>query len=554
MDNVIPPLSSPNLNNPAPDKVVSGEVENVSGALQNIRPTESLLLKILMSDESSLSGTVKINLNGKEVEVPVKIAVEGRLELPTREDNRAVVRLFGPDNSQARILSINNDNPGKFISAEFSSEQSATAVPLIVDTGNALKNVSLHPLDLSSLIERVAKEVDLPQAAVSGLKEGLADGKVILSLSAVVENMGSGKELKKMDNAVNNSLERLKLILNNFSRDGDFDTASLKEALNQIKSEILPFKNMPLPGAAVTADAGNLIAVRTRLGNVLLDMAPVLDSAVKITDGTPLILEIKDFVFTDKPGTVSLNDLLSSQKLTDELAGLKPLPENSRPNAPKRPVIFKILEPLKNSPHADLSARILEKMPGQNQKMLANLVSFMKGAVNNDLSRWLGKEVVQDLKMAGSEGQEAAARLNNFMTASVREGVSWRLVEIPFLSGEQLSKIRVAVKKTDEEEGGDNRNRKKASGLRFVVDTSFSKLGDFQFDGFAIEKEKRFDLIIRTSRAVEDDLYANLLRIFKNTLHELDYTGNVKLNVKENFIKVCEDAFTDKTLQTGIYI
>lgn len=554
MDNLIPPLSSPNLNNSAPDKVVSGELENVPPAVQNIRPTESILLKIIMSEDSSLSGTVKLNINNQEVEIPLKISVDGRFSLPERDNNQAVVRFSGPDNSNVKILSINNDNPAKFFSPASALQAADVASPLIIDTGNAIKNISLHTLDLGTLIEKTAQSVKLPEAVTAELKSAFGDSKVLLSLAGLVENPGSGKELKKLDTIIGNSLERVKLILHNLNRGDDAGGSAVKEAFEQIKSEILPFKNMPLGGTAVTADTGKLIAVKTLLGNILIDSSPAADTAVKITGGTPLVLEIKDFVFPEKNGGAALGELLSSQKLIDEIVGLRsPLSDSSHQSPQSRPVIFNILEPLKNE-YADLSAKILDKMPGQNNKMLTNLVGFMKGAVNNDLSRWLGKDILQELKQAGSEGQEIAARLNSFMNVSVREGVSWRLVEIPFLNGGQMNKIRVAVKKQNEEDEKELKNRKKASGLRFVVDTSFSKLGDFQFDGFAAEKEKRFDLIIRTSKAVDDGLYANLLRIFKTTLHELDYSGNVKLNVKENFIKVCDDELINETLKTGIYI
>lgn len=555
MDNLIPPLTSPNLNNPASDKVVSGELENVPEVLQNIRPTESVLLKIILSEDMGLSGTVKLNVNNQETEIPLKINIEGRLELPERTDNQAIIRFSGPDNSTVKIITINNDNPAKFLTSPLSTQNSLSAAPLIVDTGNALKNVSLHPLDLGMLLEKTAQPLNLPPQVIAGLKEGFGDSRVLLNLSGIVESPGNGNELKKLDTIIGNSLERVKLILNNLGHNDDSDGTMVKEVLQQIKNEILPFKNMQLPGVALTGDANKLIAVKTRLGNVLVDAGSALDAMVKISDGTPLIIEIKDFVFSNKNPAPTLGDLLSSQKLIDEIVGLRsPLSDNSHLSSPAKPAIFGILEPLKNSLHADLSAKILDKMPGANSKMLVNLAGFMKGAVTNDLSRWLGKDIVQELSQSGVEGQEVGARLNNFMNVSVREGVSWRLVEIPFLNGDQLSKIRVAVKKNEDEDEQPHNKRKNTSGLRFVVDTCFSKLGDFQFDGFAVEKEKRFDLIIRTSQAVGDNLYANLMRIFKTTLHELSYSGNIKLNVKENFIKVCDDELMNETLKTGIYI
>ena len=86
-----------------------------------------------------------------------------------------------------------------------------------------------------------------------------------------------------------------------------------------------------------------------------------------------------------------------------------------------------------------------------------------------------------------------------------------------------------------------------------MVDTNFTKLGRFQFDGYSLARDKRFDLIIRTERFVGNDLCANIMHIFKTTLHEVGYVGTIKVNIKENFIKIGEDISND-ILPTGIFI
>ena len=105
----------------------------------------------------------------------------------------------------------------------------------------------------------------------------------------------------------------------------------------------------------------------------------------------------------------------------------------------------------------------------------------------------------------------------------------------------------------DEEEKKKSREIRRF-GTRFVVDTSFSRLGSLQFDGYALAKDKRFDLIIRTERDIGSDFCANVMRLFKATLHEEGYAGTVKINVKEKFIKICDDSAESQTLADGIYI
>ena len=87
-----------------------------------------------------------------------------------------------------------------------------------------------------------------------------------------------------------------------------------------------------------------------------------------------------------------------------------------------------------------------------------------------------------------------------------------------------------------------------------MIDTSFSRLGNFQFDGFSLERERRFDLIIRTEKAIPQGLIAEMMRLFKTGLHQVDYVGNININVKEKFIKVCEDNGETAISRDGIYI
>ena len=86
------------------------------------------------------------------------------------------------------------------------------------------------------------------------------------------------------------------------------------------------------------------------------------------------------------------------------------------------------------------------------------------------------------------------------------------------------------------------------------MDTEFTRLGGFQFDGFSFAKDRRFDLVIRTQKNIDDDLYANIIKIFKTTLHDLQYVGNIKINLKENFIKISENNTGDKFISQDLFV
>ena len=131
--------------------------------------------------------------------------------------------------------------------------------------------------------------------------------------------------------------------------------------------------------------------------------------------------------------------------------------------------------------------------------------------------------------------------MQQFVYTSHREAVGWRMIEIPVLSGDVLSRIRLAVRKQQDEDEKDNTPASRTENTRFIIESNFSQLGQFQFDGLAFEKQRRFDLIIRTSAALPDDIYTHIMSLFKTTLHNLDYSGTININFKEKFIKPWED-------------
>lgn len=147
-----------------------------------------------------------------------------------------------------------------------------------------------------------------------------------------------------------------------------------------------------------------------------------------------------------------------------------------------------------------------------------------------------------------------AAKLGSLFAGARQDSIAWRIVEIPYYTGEFISKIRIAVRNLADEEEENKKTKREKYGTRFVVDTVFSRLGNFQFDGYSLEKDRRFDLVVRTEKNIGEDLIADIMRVFKTTLREMDYSGTIRVNVKEKFIKICDDKTGNELLKNGIYI
>lgn len=593
MDSLISPIASPNLNLSGSDKVVSGEIEALPINATGLKPGESLLLRVLLSENSGMPDTavtsLKISLSQTDNSRPAEIKLDTPLQLPEKAENLIAVKIqsVSPEKVEVKLISINNEPPAKFIASSRLPLQpekplipSQTAAhplsdnrgqvlataekPLIVETGTAAKNVVFHDLELPQLIENIAKPLNLPENVLTQITNAFQGAKISVGLNSfVTEQIPAGRTVAKnpdyallpeIDKPLQRAVERLRPVLTGFAAQITEEKAQpeqIRRMMAQIKNEMLPYQGQPFSGEAVIRPDNSVLAFKTVLGNVLPE------TVLKAEDGAKAVLEIKNISFPERAALSPLESLMASVRLIEEAP--KPallLPVENRPAiSPAGHNIVSLLEPLKAPELQNISSKIIEKLPAfESNKMLANTVNFIKGAVTGNLEAWLGKETLNELKAAGAEGQEMTARLENLMNTSVRESVSWRQVEIPLFDGGEINKIRIAVKKPDDENEKQKAADKKQQGVRFVVDTGFSKLGAFQFDGFSIEKERRFDLIIRTSKALGNDLYANILRLFKTTLNDLEYSGNVKINVKENFIKVCEDNQYGETLKSGIYI
>ena len=200
-----------------------------------------------------------------------------------------------------------------------------------------------------------------------------------------------------------------------------------------------------------------------------------------------------------------------------------------------------------------LYEKVAAKLPADNESMLQNMVAFTKATVKNDIRHWLGNDIVTELENKGDTGKAVLAELQSTLQGNNRQSPLWRVIEIPYYVENHMEQIRLAIKQYPDEEENENTPKEKF-GTRFIVDTNFTQLGAFQFDGFSFAKDRRFDLIIRTARYIEDDLYTNIIRIFKQTLNDVQYVGNIKINLKENFIKISENNSDDNVLAQGLFI
>ncbi len=534
MSTIIPPITTPDISTGTETTLPNGSIEGSGTVLEGLKPGANLQITLPSLSQGNLNLSVKIEINNQTLEIPLKLNANQTPQPDALEAGEIPAEIKVLNNHQGEIgfkfVSINNQSPEKFIaqskvptSTPETLSKPQTAPVIISGAENTVRpEITLHEMSLPKILTSLSGENKLPPE-VQNLVDG---GKLEFAFNKVVQTPTQSSQSLSPDTQT--ALLNLKTALTTG------DARAITSALQSLQGKIFP---------AITqtrADIG-LTSFQTPLGEV------VSQTPLKLENNLPIELVVKNITVKTLPTEV-LDTLSASAKLLEDMASLPVLNK-------EQPIVSKnILETLKNLPlPLDIKQEVVSKLPTPNKQLLSNLSNFVKAAVHQEVKEWLGPQLSELVLSSGPEGKEALQQLSQSLNATLRETSTWRMVEIPFYTGEDIEKIRLAIKKYNEDEEENQNSSRQKYGTRFLIDTNFTRLGRFQFDGYSLVRERRFDLIIRTEKYVGNDLCANLMRIYKNTLHELDYAGTIKINVKENFIKISEDE-ENKTLSEGILI
>ena len=482
-----------------------------------IESGQTLLLNI--NDNNSLLIT---NINGEKIVVPPEtLSVDKNIPLSNKEPVVLEVRVGAIQNQTAKvqILNINGQEPGNYVRAQQGAETTniseSSPVAVIKDISNP-QNIPLQTVNLEKTVQQEIQNLPLLPQQKEQLQTALQQVEIKLQV-----NQLSGDAQVPVIKPENSAV-----------------IAKVNQHLSQIP-QMLNSTTQPQEQASV---------IQNTVENVIKDLTTLIGEKM------PAVMGDKGFVseLGNVPMEIPLQlpeGLVAELKIVDILFQAQQSPEVSLPPSPLEKMSQSIQQLQKENPQ--VYQQIIEKLPADNEKMLSNMVMFSKAAAKGDVHQWLGQEIVQQLENQGQTGRAVLNDLQNALQNSNRQTPQWRIIEIPYYVDNQLEKIKLAVKEYPQEDKEENQQQK--FGTRFVVDTNFSQLGAFQFDGFSMARDRRFDLIIRTQNNIDNDLYANIIRIFKTTLNDVNYSGNVKINLKENFIKISENN-NSNFLNEGLFV
>ena len=189
---------------------------------------------------------------------------------------------------------------------------------------------------------------------------------------------------------------------------------------------------------------------------------------------------------------------------------------------------------------AQFSAAIARPGP----QLAASMLFFLAAVRGGSLGGWLGKDTSQALEK--SHGRLLSTLSGDFQSLSrASEGgpetAGWRAFFMPIQNQDALEQMRLFIlpppfERNEEETGGDGEENSNNGGdaeTRFVVDLMLSGLGPFQIDG-SVAKQS-MSLLIRTHRALQPQMRADIIEIFEKTAGRTGMSGAVSFKVQKEF-------------------
>lgn len=566
MDNIVTPPLSPGL---PPSGVAAEGSGRLTGLLpENLvfRPGETLLLETLLATDGIASGTtaaktffsVSLLHNGQSF--PLTLKLEAPLPLDTSRPHQLEAKIAAssaPDSGlTVRLTSVDQRSLPLFLRENTSlSPSRPTASPAIIqDAGNPSARLEILPLPLKPVIQNLMTEFKISPSVAARINDRLPPVEVKAEFLRISPQSGINPEI----------LAPLRQTLRQIAA----APADVEPHINRMIRQINELNGQTLTALPRPVTSGEAPLLVSPLGPLSiqppLKLAPGDALVLQITDilrpvqASPLPAQEPPLPLLEKVAAV-LSRLPGTEALRPEILA-ESLSRSFRSSQAETSGFLRIISPLLTEKTAEnpvlnsLLSAIAEKIPAPGPRMLANLHNFYRAAHTREPSRWLGSELVQKLETQGAEGRQVLAGTTDFFAAQTREGISWRQVEIPFFDGSQFNQVRLAVKKKNPQEEDGSPAFAPSSGTRFLLETDFSRLGSFQFDGFSRTEDRHFDLIIRTSRTMPKDFCAHVINLFKTSLYDVNYGGSIKINQLEPFFKVMDETAAPDVTRNGVYI
>jgi hypothetical protein len=286
-----------------------------------------------------------------------------------------------------------------------------------------------------------------------------------------------------------------------------------------------------ITGTFMAFDASGDATFQTPLG--ILKMPQGVFGNLRLSPGTPLTFDVTGFRLASagaiKPGALASSTYSNITGMTATLTD-----------------IFTIIQSVNPQAATELASR----MPQTGANFTGSTLFFIAAMTGGDAGKLLGQRTVSILEQ---QGRGDLVRKLGADFAVARSGLgettpsqNWQLFYIPLMHEQEIHPVRMFVKKDRENE---EKNKKKKTDTRFIIEVSLSVLGDIQIDGFVKHKEKglQFDLMLRTLQPLLPEDEKAIFEIYNNAAQIAGFTGSLNISAVKDFpVKPMEDMLGSK--------
>jgi|GEM_PF-1665795 len=181
---------------------------------------------------------------------------------------------------------------------------------------------------------------------------------------------------------------------------------------------------------------------------------------------------------------------------------------------------------------AGMTRQAVEVMlPTVGPRLAPGMLFFLSAILTGDVRRVLGDDAH---RLLSRSAPNVLDRLTGELSQMQRltgdsAGPDWRSFFIPISTGAGLEQVRFHLHKGDDETADSDSQ----SGVRFVIEVNMSRLGAFQFDGFA--RRDQVDLVVKTHNELPQNMQGDIRSIYTNTLSAMGFAGNLAFRVTPSF-------------------
>ena len=186
---------------------------------------------------------------------------------------------------------------------------------------------------------------------------------------------------------------------------------------------------------------------------------------------------------------------------------------------------------------APVGALAAAHLPHPGPRLTSSLLFFLAALTGGDPGSWLQGLLPQRAREAleaqgrGDLLSRLAQDFGQLGRLGDLAGPDWRFVPIPLYDGQQLQQLRLFLRRRRKRrDGGGDRP---GEATRFIVEVRLQRLGDLQLDGLV--KAERFDLMLRTRRALSPVMRARITEIFEAAKAAAGYRGNVGFQASDDW-------------------